>query len=265
MNHKQISLRLLLILMIASLCPLGLCGTALGQGGTGKGPANSNSNKKPAPTRRAVKKNNSTTATSTAEIDRKLSELKKKRSALLEIHTAEWPEVKQLDAQIAALEKQRADILGTTGASPRIVAPDPSSIPKPSPSPAPATLEADPVLFPPDKRNLQTVDPKPAGNEAAGEKIYAGKEVDQKARILSKPAPMYTEDARKNQVSGTVILRAVLTASGQVTNIRVVSGLPYGLTERAIAAARQVKFTPALKDGNPVSQFIQFEYNFSPY
>ncbi len=96
-------------------------------------------------------------------------------------------------------------------------------------------------------------------------KIFSGKDVNSKARVLSKPEPQYTEEARKNQVTGTVVLRAVFTSGGQVTNIRAVSGLPYGLTERAIAAARQIKFTPATKDGHAVSMYIQLEYNFNLY
>jgi TonB family protein len=96
-------------------------------------------------------------------------------------------------------------------------------------------------------------------------RIFSGKDVNSKARVLSKPEPQYTEEARKNQITGTVVLRAVFTSGGQVTNIRSVSGLPYGLTERAIAAARQIKFSPATKDGRPVSMYIQLEYNFNLY
>jgi TonB family protein len=96
-------------------------------------------------------------------------------------------------------------------------------------------------------------------------RIFSGKEVNSKARVLSKPEPQYTEDARKNQITGTVVLRAVFTSGGQVTNIRSVNGLPFGLTERAIAAARQIKFSPAMKDGRPVSMYIQLEYNFNLY
>lgn len=96
-------------------------------------------------------------------------------------------------------------------------------------------------------------------------KIFSGKDVTSKARILSKPEPQYTEDARKNQVTGTVVLRAVFSSSGQVTQIRAVSGLPYGLTDRAIAAARNIKFTPATKDGRNVSMWFQLEYNFNLY
>jgi TonB family protein len=96
-------------------------------------------------------------------------------------------------------------------------------------------------------------------------KTFTGKDVTTKARILSKPEPGYTEDARKNQVTGTVVVKAVLASSGQVTNIRAINSLPYGLTEKAIAAARQIKFTPATKDGRTVSQWIQIEYNFNLY
>jgi TonB family protein len=96
-------------------------------------------------------------------------------------------------------------------------------------------------------------------------RIFTGKEVTSKARLISKPEPQYTEEARKNQITGTVVLKVVFSSGGQVTNIRTVSGLPNGLTERAIAAARQIKFVPATKDGHQVSMWMQLEYNFNLY
>lgn len=96
-------------------------------------------------------------------------------------------------------------------------------------------------------------------------KIFYPKDVSARAKILSKPEPPYTEEARKNQVTGTVVLRAVFSSSGAVTNISAVSGLPNGLTERAIAAARNIKFIPATKDGHSVSMWAQLEYSFNLY
>jgi protein TonB len=96
-------------------------------------------------------------------------------------------------------------------------------------------------------------------------RLFTPREVDQKARILSRPEPKYTDDAREHQVQGTVVLQAVFAEDGMVKNIRVVSGLPDGLTERAVAAAREIKFSPALKDGRAVSQYIQIEYNYNLY
>ena len=90
-------------------------------------------------------------------------------------------------------------------------------------------------------------------------------EVEQRARLLSKPEPHYTEEARRNQVSGTVMLRVVFSAAGEVVQIRAVRTLPFGLTERAIAAAREIKFVPAVKGGRAVSVYMQLEYNFNLY
>jgi TonB family protein len=90
-------------------------------------------------------------------------------------------------------------------------------------------------------------------------------EVTRKAVITSKPEPGFTEEARKNNVTGFVRLRAILSASGSVQGISVLKGLPDGLTERAISAAKQIRFTPAEKDGRNVSQYVTLEYNFNIY
>ena len=201
---------------------------------------------------------------------------------------------------------------------PQIIPPDPKPPQIKNPAlPVPASLNADPMLIPPDARVLPYGDPKSkstdpssgpgkgngigdgtgtgigpgegngfgpgrGGNVGGGDfnaggggpggggggdysKIFTGKDVTTKAKLISKPEPQYTEDARKNQITGTVVLKVVFASSGQVTNIRTVSGLPYGLTERAIAAARQIKFTPATKDGHQVSMWMQLEYNFNLY
>jgi protein TonB len=103
------------------------------------------------------------------------------------------------------------------------------------------------------------------GGTGFGRAGYTSSEVDQRARVLSKPEPQYTEEARRNQISGTVLLRAVFASSGEVVQIHALNALPFGLTERAIAAARQIKFVPAMKNGRAVSVYMQLEYNFNLY
>jgi TonB family protein len=95
--------------------------------------------------------------------------------------------------------------------------------------------------------------------------ILSAREVSVKARIISKPEPQYTEDARQAQIRGTVVLRAILAANGSVIAVRVVKGLGGGLSKESIAAAHKIKFVPALKDGRPVSMFVQLEYYFHLY
>jgi TonB family protein len=97
------------------------------------------------------------------------------------------------------------------------------------------------------------------------ESVFSVKQVTTKARVLKKPEPSYTEEARRMQVTGVVVLRAVFAADGTVRNFLIVRGLPYGMTEAAISAARKIKFTPAAIDGRPVSMFIQLEYHFNLY
>ena len=95
------------------------------------------------------------------------------------------------------------------------------------------------------------------------EKVFTGKEVDRKARLLSKPEPTYTSKAESEGTAGTVVLRAVFSHTGNVTNIRTLVNLPHGLTEKAIEAAEKIKFIPSMKDGRYVSMWIQLEYNFN--
>ena len=96
-------------------------------------------------------------------------------------------------------------------------------------------------------------------------RIWTGPEVEQRPRILAKPEPQYTEEARRNQMMGTVVLRVVFSSSGEVTLIRAIRTLPFGLTERAITAARRIRFVPAMRRGRPVSVYMQLEYNFNLY
>jgi TonB family protein len=89
--------------------------------------------------------------------------------------------------------------------------------------------------------------------------------VSEPLKILSQPRPGYTEEARKNNVQGTVRVRVTFSASGQVAGVSAVTSLPYGLTEKAIAAARQISFVPAKKNGVPTAVTKVIEYRFTMY
>jgi TonB family protein len=97
------------------------------------------------------------------------------------------------------------------------------------------------------------------------DRIYTAPQTTERARVLLKPEPQYTEEARKNGITGSVVLRVVFSRLGEVTNIRAIQSLPFGLTERAIAAARSIRFRPATRGGQPVNVRMQLEYNFNLY
>ena len=99
-----------------------------------------------------------------------------------------------------------------------------------------------------------------AGNST--ERILSSKETDSRVVITSKPQPSYTREARHNGIQGFVTLKLLLSGNSRVTRLRVLKGLRSGLTESAMQAACKMKFKPALKDGQPVSQWVIAEYMF---
>jgi TonB family protein len=95
--------------------------------------------------------------------------------------------------------------------------------------------------------------------------VFTSGEVDRRAHILEKPTPGYTEAARRDDVNGTVVLGVVLATNGQVTDVKVILGLPDGLTDLAIAAAKRIKSDPARINGRAVSTYIEVQYNVNLY
>jgi TonB family protein len=71
------------------------------------------------------------------------------------------------------------------------------------------------------------------------------------AEILSKPLPIYTAEARAQRIEGEVLLEAVFEATGRIRVLKIVHGLGHGLDDAAVQAAEQIRFRPALKDGQP--------------
>ncbi len=70
--------------------------------------------------------------------------------------------------------------------------------------------------------------------------------------ILSKPAPLYTVEARQLHIEGEVLLNVMFAASGEAHVLGVTRGLGHGLDEAAMAAASKIHFRPARRDGHAV-------------
>ena len=77
------------------------------------------------------------------------------------------------------------------------------------------------------------------------------------------PYPIYTDEARKTKIQGTVTLRVLVGADGRASDIRVVRGIGFGLDERAAQTVRGWKFKPA-RDASqhPVTAWITVEVVF---
>lgn len=83
--------------------------------------------------------------------------------------------------------------------------------------------------------------------------------------ITFKPKPRYTDAARQNNIQGTVTVRVTFLANGQIGSVSPVSQLGYGLTEQAIAAAKQMRFEPQLVNGQPQTVIRSVQFSFTIY
>ncbi len=85
-----------------------------------------------------------------------------------------------------------------------------------------------------------------------------------KPKLLSRPTPAYTDDARAAGVSGKVRVEITVDEHGSVVAVRVLQGLGHGLDEAALAAARGMTFEPALRCGKATSATFKVGFNFAP-
>jgi len=71
--------------------------------------------------------------------------------------------------------------------------------------------------------------------------------------LLSRVEPDYPEAARRAGAEGTVELEISIDASGRVTGVDVVRGLPLGLSEAAADAVRRWTYRPARTRDGPIA------------
>jgi TonB family protein len=83
----------------------------------------------------------------------------------------------------------------------------------------------------------------------------------QSANLISQVAPVYPPLAQQARIQGEVVLEAVISREGAITNLRVVSGHPL-LVDAALTAARQWKYRPTLLNGQPVEVVSQVTVPF---
>jgi len=125
-------------------------------------------------------------------------------------------------------------------------------------------------LLPSDKPSAQqtqeksapSANPQPADNYETPSHPMTK---DLRPTINYREKAKYTQIARTNLLQGTVVLKAVFARNGEMQDIRVVRGLPDGLTRKAIEATQKIRFDPAIKNGAPVSVRGTLEFTFNLY
>jgi periplasmic protein TonB len=147
-------------------------------------------------------------------------------------------------------------------------------IPKPKakkvPIPDPTPDEPEPIRTPdeiqpeidlPETDIIFDIPEGPPPSEPEGP-IHVGGDVKAPNK-LSAPQPQYTEIARKARIQGVVIVQAIIDKQGNVTDVKVLKGLPMGLDQAAVDAIRKWKFEPATLNGKPVDVYYNLTVNFT--
>lgn len=104
-----------------------------------------------------------------------------------------------------------------------------------------------------------------SGPGGGGDRIYGiGNEVTSPIP-LRRPPPAYTAEAMRARLQGVVVLNCVVRPDGRCSDIRVTKSLDmvFGLDQQAIASAREWRFRPGTRMGEPVSVLVTLEIGFS--
>lgn len=180
--------------------------------------------------------------------------------------------VPEIIAQAGEAKKQKVYVVQQV----RFKPPPPKQqqeIPKPKskkvPIPDPTPDEPEPIRLPdeitpdisiPDTDIIFGIPDGPPAAEPEGP-IRVGGDVKPPAKLVA-PSPQYTEIARKARIQGVVIIEAIIDKEGNVTNVKILKGLPMGLDDAAADAVKKWKFKPATLNGKPVAVIYNLTVNF---
>jgi periplasmic protein TonB len=81
-------------------------------------------------------------------------------------------------------------------------------------------------------------------------------------KIVRKVDPEYTREALDAKLQGDVVLSFVIAIDGMPVEIKVVRGLGSGLDEKAVECLQQWRFSPGVRNGEPVPMKASVEINF---
>jgi periplasmic protein TonB len=105
----------------------------------------------------------------------------------------------------------------------------------------------------------------PGRSGGVGNGVYTTGGGVSEPRVIYRPDPEYSDEARKARVQGTVTIAAIIDVEGRPQKLRVVSPLGLGLDQKALEAVRKWRFQPAMKDSHAVPVLVDIEVTFRLY
>jgi protein TonB len=105
----------------------------------------------------------------------------------------------------------------------------------------------------------------PGSGGGTGGGVYRPGNGVESPRLLRSVRPSYTAEAMRAKVQGIVRLEGVVMSDGSVGDVKVTRSLDpvFGLDQEAIKAAKQFRFVPGTRFGEPVAVLVSFEIEFT--
>ena len=105
----------------------------------------------------------------------------------------------------------------------------------------------------------------PGQGGGSGGGIYRPGNGVETPQLLREVKPRYTAEAMRAKVQGTVMVEAVVLPDGTVGDVKVVRSIDrnFGLDEEAVKAAKQWRFRPGTRFGEPVAVLVTIELSFA--
>jgi TonB family protein len=176
------------------------------------------------------------------ELTHHIQELRSQLAAAHELYTDSAPQVKRIQAALAALEKARDDESADPAAR-KLVQDLQSSI---------ALLQA----------QIQGVNLSLQKNAEQLQEFQHGLVRVTSPRLISRREPEYTPEARQSRLEGKVELTLTVGTDGVPSDIQVSRGLGSGLDEKATDCVKSWRFQPATQNGRPIPAVILVEVPF---
>jgi len=86
--------------------------------------------------------------------------------------------------------------------------------------------------------------------------------VEELPEVIERPAPNYPNDARSANVSGTVLVQALIGKDGEVKSTAIVESIPK-LDKAAVQAVERWRFRPAMANGKPIAVWVAAPVKFT--
>jgi TonB family protein len=101
----------------------------------------------------------------------------------------------------------------------------------------------------------------PAQPARDAQRIRVGGNV-QMTRLIQQVKPEYPDSLKQQGVEGTVMIKMIISKTGEPLNPRVVNTVDPRLAQLALDAVRQWRYTPTLLNGEPVETLTNTEVHF---